>query len=467
MKLLTTLVCTLSLMFQTFSQEQKTPSPILFIYDASGSMWGKLDGKTKKEIALEVLTTSVNNLPDNQNIGLMAYGHRKKGDCNDIEFLVDLKNASKTHITKAVSNINALGKTPLARSAALAINSLKESKTKATIILITDGIESCDGNICDIVSKAKTDGIDFKLHIVGFGLEEGETEQLKCAANAGGGKYYDAANASDLGKGLTEATNTTVDDPPGNFSIYATKNGEPVDAWVRIVKTGTNKEIDGTRTYRDTGWVHLPPGKYNMIVNPLENTKINGTTIIIESIKDKIGHKTVSFDGGKINLLTLNNNEGWDATSKVKTQEGKVVGGSRTYGRTQTIEVNPGTYDIEVMGLRMKGLETKYTIEDVIVESGKTIEVSHNFKTGIAMIGVKSGETLVDAVVSIKEKKSGKNVAGSRTYTSNNSNPREFLLNPGIYEVKVSAVKKEYAGKKETFTIQVKQGETVTKIIRF
>ncbi|WP_418603265.1 vWA domain-containing protein [Hwangdonia sp.] len=467
MKLLIPLFCALGLIFQTSAQEQKAPSPILFIYDASGSMWGQLDGKTKKEIASEVLATAVNNLPDNQNIGLMAYGHRKKGDCSDIEFLVDLKNASKSQITNAVSGMNALGKTPLARSAAVAINSLKNSNTKATIILITDGIESCDGDICDVVSKAKTEGIDFKLHIVGFGLKESETEQLRCATDAGGGTYYDASNASGLSEGLTEATSQTIDDPKGNFSIFATKNGEPVDAWVKIVKAGTNKEVDGTRTYRDTGWVYLPPGKYKMIVNPLENTKIKGTTINIESIKDKIGHKTVSFDGGKINLLTLNNNEGWDATSKVKTQDGEVVGGSRTYGRTQTIEVNPGTYDIEVMGLRMKGLETKYTIEDVIVEAGKTIEVSHNFKTGIAMIGVKSGETLVDAVVSIKEKISGKNVAGSRTYTSNSSNPREFILNPGIYEVKVSAVKKEYAGKKETFTIEVKQGETATKIIHF
>ncbi len=467
MKLLFSLFCAMGLIFQTHAQEQDAPSPILFIYDASGSMWGQLQGKTKKEIASEVLSTTVSNLPDNQNIGLMAYGHRKKSDCDDVEFLVDINNKTKSKVTNAISGINPLGRTPLARSATLAINSLRDSNTKATIILVTDGIESCDGNICDVVTKAKADGIDFKLHIVGFGLKEGETEQLKCAADAGGGKYYDAADASGLGEGLTEATTQTVDEPDGNFSIYATKNGEPVDAWVKVVKAGTNKEVDGTRTYRDSGWVFLPPGKYDMIIKPLENTRIKGTTISIESIENKIGHQTVSFDGGKISLNTLNNGEGWDCTSKVKTQEGEVVGGSRTYGKTQTIEVNAGIYDIEVMGLKMKGLETKYIIEDVVVESSKTIEVSHNFKTGIAMIGVKSGETLVDAVVSIKAKKTGEYVAGSRTYTSDSSNPREFMLNPGIYEVKVSAVKKEYAGKKEMFIIEVKQRETVTKIITF
>ena len=54
--------------------QEVQPSPILFIYDASGSMWGQLDGKTKKEIASEVLATTVGNLPEDQNVGLIAYG---------------------------------------------------------------------------------------------------------------------------------------------------------------------------------------------------------------------------------------------------------------------------------------------------------------------------------------------------------------------------------------------------------
>ncbi len=78
MKQLAIIICLLCVVFQSNSQEKETPlSPILFIYDASGSMWGKLQDKTKKEIASKVLSTSVNNLPDNQNVGLIAYGHRK------------------------------------------------------------------------------------------------------------------------------------------------------------------------------------------------------------------------------------------------------------------------------------------------------------------------------------------------------------------------------------------------------
>ena len=54
MKLLITLCCVLGLSFQSYTQ-QGAPSPILFIYDASGSMWGQLNGKTKKESEQEKL----------------------------------------------------------------------------------------------------------------------------------------------------------------------------------------------------------------------------------------------------------------------------------------------------------------------------------------------------------------------------------------------------------------------------
>lgn len=103
----------------------------------------------------------------------------------------------------------------------------------------------------------------------------------------------------------------------------------------------------------------------------------------------------------------------------------------------------------------------------MVVESGKTVEISHNFKTGKAALGVKSGAELVDATINIKDKSTGKSVAGGRSYTSASSNPKEYMLNPGTYEVVVKAVKKEMAGKAEIFIIEVKHGETVEHIVKF
>jgi Ca-activated chloride channel family protein len=431
-------------------------------------MWAKLDGKTKKEIASKVLSTTVSNLPDNQNIGLMAYGHRKKGDCNDIEFLVNLNNSSKSNITKSVNDMNALGKTPLARSAQTAINALKESRTKATIILITDGIESCDGDICAVVSKAKDDGIDFKLHVIGFGMKEDETLQLKCAADAGGGNYYDAENANSLSEGLTDATNQTIDRPEGNFSIYATKNGEPVDAWIKATKAGTNKAVDGSRTYRDTAWVYLPNGKYDIAIRPLEGTDIPGTSITVEMKEGDIKHENISFDGGTLEVQTLNNGEGWDSMVKMKDMNtGKIVASVRTYGKQKTMEVPAGIYQISIQALVMKGLETYTEIDNIEVKSSSITPISHDFETGVAIIGVQTSDgELIDATVNFHESNSNKHVAGGRTYTSANNNPKEFLLNPGSYTVKIVTLG-VHKGNSKTFTIVLNKGETVTKSIVF
>jgi len=60
---------------------------VLIIFDGSGSMWGQIEGKTKIELAKKAMTGVLKEFPEEVDIGLIAYGHRNKGDCNDIELL--------------------------------------------------------------------------------------------------------------------------------------------------------------------------------------------------------------------------------------------------------------------------------------------------------------------------------------------------------------------------------------------
>lgn len=450
------------------AQEGQPSSPILFIYDASGSMWGQIEGKTKMEIATGVLSSTVDELPGGQPVGLMAYGHREKGNCEDVEFLAEMDNTDKARLHQALKGIKPLGKTPLAHSAQLAVGKLREAGQKATIILITDGIESCDGDICKVVTAAKAEGIDFRLHIVGFGLKAEETEQLRCAAKAGEGRYYDAADADGLSAVLQEAAATTVDAPPSNFSVFAVKNGKAIDAYVKAYKAGTKDFAATARTYADTALLYLPAGAYDLEVQPLENSDVNAITVPnVQSVAEEVRHQTVSFDGGKIQVTTLNNGEGWDAIVKIYSKtDGSSAAGGRTYGRAKVFEVNPGRYDVEVQAMKIEGAAIIHRMENVEVRANETEALEHNFKSGIARIGAKSGGSLVDAVVKIAETGSNKNVAGGRTYTSESSNPRAFTLTPGTYEVTLTALK-EHQGKEETFILEVKEGETVEKVVEF
>ncbi len=468
MKQLALIFCAMFISFQSNSQSKETtasPSPIIFIYDASGSMWGQIQGKTKMEIASDVLATAVNKFPANQKVGLVAYGHRSKGDCKDVETLVPMENSSKSKITTSLNNIKPLGMTPLAYSATQVIDELRKSKEKATIILVTDGIESCNGNICEVVTAAKKNGIDFRLHIIGFGLKEGETDQLKCAAKAGDGQYYDASNASALSEVLNQATAETVDTPTGNVSVYAVKNGKAIDAVVKAYDVVSKRAPISVRTYRDTAYFYLPPSKYNFEVSPLEGSDVKMTTVEgIESYEDKMVYKTISFDGGKIGITTTNNGSNWDCMVKVLDANGKTAASVRTYDSPKEVEVNPGIYKVTIQALGdMKGLETYTEIENVTVDASGTKQIAHNFTSGKAFIDAKVDGKSIDSVVTIDEAASKKNVAGGRTYDRG----KEFLLNPDTYTVKVAPLGAYKDRKAQTFNIEVKKGETLNKTLNF
>jgi len=443
----------------------QSPSPILFIYDASGSMWQQIDGTTKKELAQDVLTSTVSKLPENQPVGLVAYGHRRKGDCADVETLVTSDNVSKQSVTAAIRGINPIGKTPLAASAKMVIDQLRTSGEKATIILITDGIESCDGDLCAVIEAAKAEGIEFRMHIVGFGLQGADVQALRCAADAGEGQYYDAQNADDLTAGLEQATQTTVDDPASNFTVYTMRNGEPIDVTVRVFRAGTEELVASQRTYRDTAHLFLPEGNYDIDAQPLVTSNLKPQRISgVQQPAAGGGHQTVSFDAGKVAIMVYNNDEGWDAVVRIYPQgSNSSAAGGRTYGVEKEYELDPGTYDVEVEAMRMDGMSKVYRKEGLEVAGNTTLEFEHRFASGQAMIGVKKGSELVDAVISIRDPQTNTQVGGSRTYTSASSNPKAFTLNPGTYNVTINPLGK-HAGPKLTKQLVVKQDETVELI---
>jgi len=444
------------------TNEESDPSPIVFIYDSSGSMWGQIDGTAKVEIARDVMATTVDNLPASQKVGLVAYGHRTEGDCDDVETL--LVNSDKSAVSPALASIRPLGKTPLAWSATRVIEQLQEDQQKATVILLTDGVESCGGNLCEVVQNARESGIDFVMHIVGFGLKPGETDALVCAAEAGGGRYFDADSAEELAAGLTEATAQTVD-LAVNVSLSATLNGAPLDTYIQAYPPGNNEAVQAARSYHKGAQFYLPPGTYDLKVSALENTDLKPIWLRgIEVRDDAVSKHVVSFDAGTVRFNVLNNGEGWDSIVKLRDGD-EIVAQARTYGRPTDMQVPPGEYAATVQALAVQGLTTVFEVDGIAVTAADITEVNHPFETGIAMVGVSMGDELVDATVNFHDKASGKGIAGARTYTSASSNPRKFVLTPGTYNVKYVTLG-AHKGHTGTFEMTVLPGETMQELVQ-
>ena len=461
------ILCFLLLLFANHIQAQES-TPIVFIYDASGSMWGQMEAKTKHAIAQQVIENTVSSFGETQKIGLVAYGHRRKSDCEDVEWVVPIENLDKSQVINAVKGITPLGKTPLAYSAGLILDELKAGSKAATIILITDGIESCDGNLCKLIENYKTEGIEFRFHIIGFGLKEKESAPLKCAADAGEGRYFDANSASELESVLQQASSERVDSPEPNCSVSASKNNDMIDAMIRVYDASSGEQLSAYRTYRETVDFHLAPGRYHFKITALENTDLLPIEERNISVKENEElERQYRFDSGTLNAFITVNGEGWDAIVHIYPQDqAKKAASGRTYSRDKDFELNPGVYRIETDLLRVKGKAVSAELDSIIVQAEQLTKLNYDFQMGAIRIGARSGEELVDAAVSIRDSDDNSYIDGGRTYTRPSNNPKEFLLSPGKYSIELKALG-AYAGKSQTIQVNLKQGDTVERIIEF
>ena len=180
------------------------------IMDASNSMTGLVGKETKIVAARRVLTQTINGLPGSMSVGFRVYGHRFATDdydnaCGDTELLAPIGPVNKAALVGLVNKIQTKGRTPLVLSVLAAIKDF-EKIPNGSIILVTDGIESCKGDIATIAPAIKKAGLELEVNIVGFDIKEaGARQELESIARSTGGRYLDAKDADELLAALAKA----------------------------------------------------------------------------------------------------------------------------------------------------------------------------------------------------------------------------------------------------------------------
>jgi hypothetical protein len=214
--------------------EKEASKNVEIIMDASNSMWGQIGGEAKITIARKVLAQIINGLPETMNVGLRVYGHRyglnDKLACTDTQLLVPIGPVAKAQLIDTVNNIQLKGKTPLVHSVLEAIKDF-EKIPNGSVILVTDGIESCNGDIKSIGPAVKKSGLELKVHIVGFDIKEKEARaELEAIAKSTEGRYLDAKNAGELLSALEQTLKLeyVVMNEKGEEAGRGTVGGEPV-----------------------------------------------------------------------------------------------------------------------------------------------------------------------------------------------------------------------------------------------
>lgn len=193
------------------AQPSQPPQGIYIIFDASGSMLERLPDKSRKiDVAKKVLKDFVGSDFAGYEIALRVYGHRKREDCVDSELVVPFGPAADvvSPIKEYVDKLKALGRTPITLSFQEALKDFGDRSGE--IILISDGIESCNADPCALMREWKQKNVKIKVHVVGLGLDEKSKQALKCISDAAGTEYHDAQSATTLAESLAKIRNNAT-----------------------------------------------------------------------------------------------------------------------------------------------------------------------------------------------------------------------------------------------------------------
>lgn len=179
------------------------------VLDCSGSMKEATpEGEAKMAAAKRVVTDLVSKIPDGLNVTFVIYGHEAFGaatdprNCQAVKVarpLGPLDASGKAALSAQINGLQPTGATPIALSLKTAGAELAKNNAYCGLILITDGLETCNGDpVAEAAALAANPRLSFGVNVVGFGTKADEDKLLARIAEAGEGKYYDADSAKDL-----------------------------------------------------------------------------------------------------------------------------------------------------------------------------------------------------------------------------------------------------------------------------
>ena len=244
-----------------------------FILDSSGSMTAKLpnSSQTKIQVAKQVMSDLVTQVPATVKASLWFYGHRypqepKAKSCTDIERLFPLGAVNATAYKQAIQNVNSIGYTPIADALIQAAKDLPAGDNQSnSIILVSDGEETCGGDPCKVAEALKASNSHVTIHVVGYDVDDATRKQLQCIANATGGQYRDASSADVLREAMSSAIKVADTKTFLRLEVAGPGNSQ-VKSKLSLYKAGTKEFVASMN-----GWADNPvaAGTYDVVIDTL------------------------------------------------------------------------------------------------------------------------------------------------------------------------------------------------------
>ena len=325
---------------------------ILFIFDASNSMNGKWNSGKKIDIAREILIKLVDSLDklDNTQLALRIYGHQHAFPpqvCTDSKLEVPFADKNATNIKAKLNSITAQGTTPIAYSLEQSANDFPPRKNvRNVIVLITDGIEACDGDPCAIALALQSKNITLKPYVIGISLDVEIKKAFECV-----GKFYDAQNEEEFEDMLEVVVKQTFNKTSAQINLLNIA-GKPLETDVNMTFYDKAKDkilFNAIHTLNKNAKPDIlyldPKVDYKIVVHTIPKTVINNITIIPNK------HNIISAPAPQGYLLVKQEKGNkYDNTNFIVRQAGKKETlYAQEFAKKEKLLV--GTYDIELLTL--------------------------------------------------------------------------------------------------------------------
>lgn len=371
------LLCVFAGKHTAVAQTDKVKTRILFLFDASGSMYAMMDKDNRITVARRILTKLMDSLEKAKGVevALRVYGHTSppaRRDCKDTRLEVPFKPKNHDEIKKKVASINPKGTTLIAYSMQLAAGDFpKEPGVRNVIVLITDGIEECQGDPCAVSEALQSSGVILRPFIIGLGGNDDFRKAFECV-----GRYYNAATEADFDLVLNVVISQAINNTTAQVNlldIYSKPTETNVDMTFYDMHSG-QMVYNYMHTLNEKGVPDTllldPIYKYRMMVHTIPPVEKSG----IEITPGK--HTTIGVDApqGSLQLKTFGLTN-YDRLHFIvrKHNDGKTL---HVQDANTVEKYLVGKYDLEILSIpriHQKGVDIKqsYTTTIEIPQPGR------------------------------------------------------------------------------------------------
>ncbi len=331
---------------------QKT-TRILFILDASNSMNLDWDKQTRMAAAKEILSQAIEKLRgvEDLEIALRVYGHQTMinneiQDCNDTKLEVPFGKDRIDAIKIKVKGLTGKGATPIARSLEAAAADFPDTIARNFIILITDGLESCDNDPCVVAKKLREKGVKVTPFVIGLGMDLSYLEKFNCI-----GTFTDAESKESFKNVLTDIITKALISTSVQINLNTiSKTPTETNVSLFLYEAGTKKLkysfMHTLNRYGNPDTLILDPFlKYDLVVNTLP--KIEKKNVTIKQFK----HNTIELDAGQgfLKLSSVISENLSNLNMRVMLKGQTTTLNEQQLNSTQKYLV--GSYDVEIFTL--------------------------------------------------------------------------------------------------------------------